>query len=132
LQVLLYPDTDGHAGYNYQSWRDYDGVILNRIQKDRELEPVYRNKDRDHPYISPVKAKDLAGLPPALIITSECDPMRDEGEQYAARLKQAGNDVTLRRYPGMIHGFLGAAGVFDAGKAVIDQVVQALQEVAKR
>ncbi len=130
--MLLYPDTDGHAGYNYQSWRDYDGVILNRIQKDRELEPVYRNKDRDHPYISPVKAKDLAGLPPALIITSECDPMRDEGEQYAARLKQAGNDVTLRRYPGMIHGFLGAAGVFDAGKAVIDQVVQALQEVAKR
>ncbi len=132
LQVLLYPDTDGHAGYTYQSWRDFDGVILNRTQKDRELELVYRNEDRDHPYISPVSATDLAGLPPALIITGEYDPLRDEGEAYAERLKQAGNVVTLRRYPGMIHGFFGAAGVLDAGKAVIDQVAQALQEVAKR
>jgi acetyl esterase/lipase len=106
--------------------------ILNRTQKDRELELVYRNEDRDQPYISPVSAKDLTGLPPVLIITGECDPQRDEREAYAERLKQAGNVVTLRRYPGMIHGFFGAAGVLDAGKAVLDQVAQTLQEVAKR
>ena len=62
--------------------------------------------DPDDPRVSPIKRGDLAGLPPALILTGEFDPMRDEGELYGERLKAAGVPASVTRYAGAGHGFV--------------------------
>ncbi|GHO59965.1 alpha/beta hydrolase [Ktedonobacter robiniae] len=132
LQILINPSTFGYPDFDTRSWQDYDGIVINRAEVKRDFDLTYGDQDRSHPWISPLKASNLAHLPPALIVTAGCDPLRDEGEAYAHRLKQAGVSVTLTRYPSMIHGFFGFAGVLDAGKTAIDQVAQALQFVAEK
>ena len=62
--------------------------------------------DPADPLVSPIKRADLAGLPPALIITAEFDPLRDEGELYGRRLAEAGVNTTVSRYAGANHGFV--------------------------
>jgi acetyl esterase len=81
----------------------------------------------DHPYVSPMHAHDLAGLPPTLIVEAEYDPLRDEGEAYAQRLREAGVEAQVLQYPGMIHGFYGMPGLFDTGKEAVDQTAAALR-----
>lgn len=82
-------------------------------------------KTRDNPYVSPLRASndELKGLPPALVVTAENDPLRDEGEAYARKLKAAGVDVTAVRYNGMIHDFvlLNAIRQLPEVGAAIDQ-----------
>ncbi len=74
--------------------------------------------DGNHPYASPLQAESLRGLPPAFVATAELDPLRDEGEAYAARLQAAEVTTVHRRYEGMIHGFLGPQANADMAEAL--------------
>lgn len=122
FQLLTVPVTNHFFGT--ASYRDNaEGFGLTTAGM-RWFWECYLNDPADgaHPYASPLRAGSLADLPPAFVQTAELDPLRDEGEQYAARLKQAGVTVTHKRYEGMIHGFLGN----DALPDVAEQVRQAL------
>ena len=80
----------------------------------------YLSSDADgrHPYASPLRAPSLGGLPPAFVATAEFDPLRDEGEAYAARLRHEGVMTTHKRYGGMVHGFLGPEANADMAQAL--------------
>ncbi|HKV53975.1 MAG TPA: alpha/beta hydrolase [Candidatus Binataceae bacterium] len=75
--------------------------------------------DRTNHYACPAYAKTLRGLPPAFVITAEYDPLRDEGEAYAARLREEGVAAELKRYAGVTHGFFGMPDQLDISKAAI-------------
>ena len=83
--------------------------------------------DARSPLASPLLADDLTGLPPALVITAEHDPLAGEGAAYAGRLRQAGVEVTHTCYDGMIHGFYSMLGVLTAADSAVDQVSAALR-----
>ena len=83
--------------------------------------------DRLQPDASPLHA-DLRGLPPAFVITAECDPLRDQAEAFARRLGEAGVPSTMKRYDGMIHPFFSLAGLIDGGKTAIADAAAALKQ----
>lgn len=107
-QVLFVPATD--ASVDTASYHEFaTGHFLARafMKYGWDLYAPGRTT-RDNPYVSPLRAsrEQLAGLPPALVITAQNDPLRDEGEAYARKLKDAGVEVTAVRYGGMIHDFV--------------------------
>jgi acetyl esterase len=81
------------------------------------------------PYATPARADSLRGLPPAFVLTCEFDPLRDEGEAYAARLRDEGVPVVARRYDGMVHGFLWMLGATPSGAVVLDDLAEAVQSM---
>jgi len=125
FQLLMYPATNlAHDTLSAQ--QNANGYFLTRDDMFwfRSLY-LSNDADRNNPYASPLQAQDLHGLPPALVITAEYDPLRDEGEAYAARLREAGVTTACTRYDGMIHGFLSLP--FDQGKKGRQQVIAALR-----
>jgi acetyl esterase len=126
-QVLVYPNTRYHADTASMGDND-DPSLFNRHSVDWYWKH-YLNSPEDgrNPLVSPLLAEDLAGLPPALVITAEYDPLRDEGEQYAERLRAAGVPVRASRYDGMVHGFFAMSGVLDGGRRAIQEAADFLR-----
>ena len=87
---------------------------------------VNSRADADNPYASVLRA-DLGGLPPAFVITAECDPLRDDGEAYAKRLRDLGIGASSKRYPGMFHGFLGFPGQLSEASQAFEDAGAALR-----
>ena len=132
FQLLLYPVTD-HTFSSPSYQENGAGYMLSRADMEWYRDHYLRSEaDRSHPHASPLLAEELHGLPPALVITAEFDPLRDEGEAYAARMKEAGVPVELHRYSGMIHGFVRMYPVLDAGKMALDEIGDALRRALAR
>lgn len=127
-QLLVYPNTDYRS--QTQSLRDNtDPLLFNATSVDWYWRHYLADPaDGESPLASPLRAEDLRGLPPALVITAEYDPLRDQAEQYAHRLAESGVDTELTRYDGMIHGFFCMAGDLDAGGAALDQAAARLRD----
>ena len=126
-QLLVYPNTDQLA--DDPSMRaSGDPFLFNRHSVDWYRRHYLANPgDAASPLASPLRAPSLAGLPPALVITAEYDPLRDQGEAYARRLAGEGVQVELSRYPGMAHGFFTMIGTVDASRAAIEQAASRLR-----
>ena len=126
-QLLVYPNTDqlaveGSMRENSDPW------LFNHRSVSWYREHYLADEaDALNPLASPLLAPDLSGLPPALVITAEYDPLRDQGEAYARRLAAAGVRVELTRYEGMVHGFFTMTGGVDAARHAIDQAATALR-----
>jgi len=129
FQLLIYPVTD-FTEHVTQSERDYGhGHFLDEELMDWFADQYFATTaDRHLPYGSPSKASDLKGLPPAMVITGECDPLRDQGEAYADKMRSAGVSVVLKRYEGMIHPFVSLAGIVDAGRDAIKDSAAAVRQ----
>jgi acetyl esterase len=120
LQLLIYPVTDFAARTRSHELFE-QGYLLIREDMDWFAAQYVADADREDPRLSIVRAPSLDAAPPALVVTAGFDPLRDEGEAYAARLKDAGVPVVLRRFPGLIHGFLNLVGISrSAHEAVIE------------
>ena len=132
FQLLVYPVTD--RDFSTSSYeQNTDGYLLSRDGMvwfwDHYLAS---DTDAANPYAAPLQARDLRGLPPAVVITAEFDPLRDEGEAYAQRLTEAGVETSYTCYAGMIHGFFGQAAAIDKGKEAIAQASEALKRAFMR
>jgi acetyl esterase len=127
-QLLIYPITN--HGWDTVSYRENaDGPLLTRSMM-RTFWSWYLGDDSEaaEPYASPLRAESLAGLPPAFVLTAEYDPLRDEGEAYAARLAEAGVPVVQRRYPGMIHGFFAMGDELEAARQAFGDATRELRD----
>ena len=129
FQALFYPATDLAAGAS-PSRRDFSkGFFLDA----RDMEGVVSmyvpdEKDRLHPYVSPLRVQDASRLPPALVVTAGCDPLRDEGEAYARRLSDAGVKAEIFRLGDMIHAFLYLFKSAGSTRRVIETTAARLRE----
>ena len=115
-QVLMYPGVD-HNSDAHRSREEFAGIVLTRASMDafRDRYAAGRDLSRD-PFAAPLQAESLADLPPALVVLGGCDPLRDEGRAYAARLRDDGVAVEEVCFPGQPHGFINF-GVAAAAEA---------------
>jgi acetyl esterase len=120
-QFLIYPAVDAEGEYPSRL-ENATGYFLEQPTMDW-FYGHYTGAwaDAKDPRLSPLHGADLSGLPPAVIVTAEYDPLRDEGEAYGEALHAAGVDADVRRYDGMIHGFFDMGTVSPAAQAAVDE-----------
>jgi len=131
LQILLYPVTDLVS--ESQSYADLaDGYMLTRDSM-RWFRAQYLATEQDTAdwRVSPLRAPSLAGLPPALVVTAGYDPLRDEGEAYARRLREAGVSVDAVSFGGMIHGFVPMGRLIDTAFRGVSLITGSLRQALR-
>ncbi len=129
-QVLVYPVID--AACDSASFAENAEGFFLEAEAMRWFWSQYLGNEGDgsHPLASPCCVPDHAGLPPAVVITAEYDPLRDEGEAYAEALRAAGVPVTSVRYDGMIHGFVSMPSLFPEADEALTRIAAALRAAA--
>jgi acetyl esterase len=128
FQLLVYPVTDltlRHPSIDENA----EGYFLTKRTMEWFRANYIGDRDPRDPAISPLFADDLSGLPAALVITAEYDPLRDEGEAYAQRLQEAGVPTQLVRYDGQIHGFFAMPTMLEDGRHAVGLASAALRTV---
>jgi len=131
LQVLLYPATDmGLTPDVAPSMQENSEGMFLTYDDMLWFREMYQ-PDVESPIASPARAASVHGLPSTLVITAEFDPLRDDGERYAALLREAGVDVTLHRYDGQIHGFLSMSALVGAAHAGMEEVSAAVRDALR-
>ena len=131
LQILLYPVTDLVS--ESQSYADLaDGYMLTRDSM-RWFRAQYLAKEQDAAdwRVSPLRAPSLVGLSPALVVTAGYDPLRDEGEAYARRLREAGVSVDAVSFGGMIHGFVPMGRLIDTAFRGVSLITGSLRQALR-
>ncbi len=128
FQLLVYPVTD--CDFSRPSYlRNASGLLLERDTMlwfwDHYVPDAARRRE---PHCAPLHAESLAGLPPALVITAEYDPLLDEGEAYVRRLEEAGVPTTCTRYDGMVHGFFAMGMLAQGARDAVAQASEALRK----
>ena len=123
-QVLVYPATD--TDMTTPSYREHGGnelLMLGTKEMAWFFDQYLPNPaDRENPDVAPLRAADLSGLPPAIVVVAEYDPLRDDGLRYGERLGAAGVDVTLLRYDDMPHVFFSFVNLFPTGNEAVARV----------
>ena len=129
FQILIYPTVDSSSTRPSMS-ENAEGFMLSSAACAWAYDQYIEHpEDRKNPYLAPIYATDFSNLPPAIVLTAEYDPLRDEGEEYADLLSKAGVRVISRRYKGMIHGFFWSAGVIDGSKKLIKDIGDDLRTI---
>jgi len=127
FQLLLYPIID----FRFETPSYFENAEGYGLSREMMIwywhQYLARPEDGADPLASPIRAEDLSGLPPALVVTAGFDVLRDEGHAYAEKLQEAGVRVELQHYPGMIHGFFQMADQFDQGKLAIQEAGRSLR-----
>ena len=127
FQLLVYPPLD-HRADTPSRRETADPIFFDRDDLAWCWEHyLARESDGDSPLASPLREADLSGLPPALVITAEHDPVRDEGELYAHRLAAAGVPSELVRFEGLVHGFYSMNAELDAAERAQQLTASALR-----
>jgi len=129
-QLLLYPVTDYHTPGTSSYQENAEGYGLTRDTMKWFWDHYLSDPSEGaHPHASPLRAPDLSGLPPALLVTAEYDPLRDEGEFYAEKLRANGVPTALTRYDGVNHGFMFWVGVVDKADSAMNEACNWLRGV---
>lgn len=132
-QVLIYPATDQLVAGMPPMEENASGCGLGKDEMiwfmNHFLSDVSQVAD---PHVSPLRAPDASGLPLALIYTAQYDPLRDEGEAYAAKLQAAGVEVLMKRWDGMNHGFFALAGLVNKADQAVDEACAWVRQLLAR
>ncbi len=130
-QLLIYPVTDGSMGSaSYEE--NAEGYFLTRTTMEWFWDHYADKQTRLEPLLSPINATDLSGLPSATVFTAEFDPLRDEGEAYAKRLADAGVDTLVKRYDGLVHGFISMTDALESAKDAVALAANQLKQAFGR
>lgn len=130
FQYLFVPATDLTGTRDWRSYQETGDAYLLKVSQLEGMFAAYvpDSRERENPYVSPLLAEDLRGLPPALVVTAHFDPLRDQGEAYGERLRGAGVRVKVHREQAL-HGMVGS---LDRGQRVQAMAAEAVREALAR